>query len=191
MRNKSTHHANKIYLEKIIWNKLALNANRMKKKGQEKFAKLIDKSIDEAGLKKKNVAEEADIHPTSLSRIIACEQGIADNTAIDLIRAINTLANRNIIDETFALSLIGRTSADNDVYEILDGVHISFSGNSVINESQQTEFIDSVKVLALGTIIKDRIKESDEKQLITVEIPVYRQGKKINIIPASVKDGDG
>lgn len=81
------------------------------------FGLLIDKAIDEAGLKKKAVALKAGIHPGSLSRIISGEIGVARDTAISLVRATNRLANRELVNEVEALGLL-KQIADDDAERI-------------------------------------------------------------------------
>ena len=77
-----------------------------------KFGQLIDKSIDTAKLKKKDIAREAGIHPTSLSRIISAEMGATRETVVSIVKAINKIANREIVSETEALGLLGLLSED-------------------------------------------------------------------------------
>lgn len=88
----------------------AKSVNKIAKNNE--FGLLIDKSIDEAKLKKKHVAEEAGIHPTSLSRIISGEMGVARETAILIVKAINKIANREVVSEVEALGLLGLLSDD-------------------------------------------------------------------------------
>ena len=101
-------------------NQLALYANTVKKRLEttEQFGVLIDFAIDEAGLKKKNVADVAGIHPTSLSRIIR-GAGVERDTASGIVRAINKLANREVLDESLALRKLNYL-ADNEDLELIE-----------------------------------------------------------------------
>lgn len=97
-------------------NKLAYYANKVKNSEEKtnEFGVLVDDSIDDAGLKKKNVADEAGIHPTSLSRILK-GAGVERDTASGIVRAINKLANREVVDESYALGLLGFRADEEDL----------------------------------------------------------------------------
>lgn len=97
-------------------NKLALYAKtvRISEPKNSDFGALIDLSIEQAGLKKKKVAEKAGIHPTSLSRIIS-GAGVERDTATSIVSAINVLSNKSVIDEVHALGLLGFKSENEDL----------------------------------------------------------------------------
>lgn len=106
----STHHAKKTLLEMPHGYALAFYANAMSDHNgngkPQSFGSIVDHAIEVTGLKKKSVAKEAGIHATSLSRIIAGE-GVARDTAIAVIRAINRMAGREVVNEVEGLKTAG------------------------------------------------------------------------------------
>lgn len=69
------------------------------------FGRWLEKIIESTGLKKKVIAERADIKPGSLSRILSGETGVAKNTARNLINAINKLVGYDVADLETGLRL--------------------------------------------------------------------------------------
>jgi hypothetical protein len=82
---------------------------------QKEFGAWLGNLIDTYKLKRREVAEVAEIHHVSLSRIIKGEYGVKRPTAIRLIDAINTVAGREIADKSEGLALAGYSSDEEDI----------------------------------------------------------------------------
>lgn len=81
--------------------------------------------VEASGLKQKAIAAEADIDQVSLSRILNGAQGVAKETAMNLARAINTLAGREVANEDTAIRLAVGLKAEGQASTADDGF---FSG---------------------------------------------------------------
>ena len=79
----------------------------MKIKKNEDFGALITASIETAKIKKSNVIKESGISRSSFYRAISANGKASKPNVVALVRAINKLARRNVIDENEALEQAG------------------------------------------------------------------------------------
>jgi transcriptional regulator with XRE-family HTH domain len=76
------------------------------------FGKWFRPIVEASGLKKKVIAEAADIDPVSLSRILNGAQGVSISTAVNLAGAINSLSGRTVAEINTARSLAAGMTLD-------------------------------------------------------------------------------
>lgn len=124
--------------------------NVSKIKQSKEFGAVINAAIEEVGLKKKDVAEKAGIDLVSLSRIINNVHGAAYDTAVNIIDAINNLANRTVLDKEKTLNSHGYSQTDpKDTFQIGTGLRINFTG-SIFNEEQKREILRIFRLVTFG-----------------------------------------
>lgn len=143
---------------------LAYYANNViENQRKNEFGLLIDDAIDRAGLKKKNVADEAGIHPTSLSRIISGEIGAARPTAIALVDAINKLANREVLNPN-AIEKAGHSSGEafaSETINLGEDVRVQLLNAKNMTEEDKAEYARDF--MTAYEIAKRRIEEKKKK----------------------------
>lgn len=132
------------------------------KEKNNSFGRWFNEIIETTGLKKKRIADKADINPVSLSRILSGEHGIAKPTAIALIEAINELAGREIADMETGLRLvagIGEKDSRPELSDIDDEFAALFYDSAHWSEEYRNEALDMAK-----TIFKRYQEKEKEKQ---------------------------
>lgn len=156
-------------------NILTYDVKSVNQEKNKSFGRWLDGIIEQTGLKKKIIAEKAEINPVSLSRILSGAHGTARETAIALINAINELAGRKIADIDTGLRLAAGYVTKNQADEIrisADGL-TEFDKNEVIAfaEFKRTQNIK----LSVGQKSEKFIEVSDRET-----IPVLREGAGAN-----------
>ena len=89
-----------------------------KKDGKMRFAELLNAAIEDIGLKRNRVANAAGIHPTSFSKILNWGVNVAEPTANNLVNTLNYTANREIINLSLAMYLLGYIPEGEELLDI-------------------------------------------------------------------------
>ena len=89
-----------------------------KKDGKMRFAELLNAAIEDIGLKRNRVANAAGIHPTSFSKILNWGVNVAEPTANNLVNTLNYTANREVINLSLAMYLLGYIPEGEELLDI-------------------------------------------------------------------------
>ncbi len=117
------------------------------------FEQLIKDSIKKAGLKKGDVTNEIGLHVTSFSRTIRGKTPKA--TAISIIHAINKLAGKNVVNEHYALGLLGydSTQETKTMIDLGHKVELSFPTDEY-TEEQAKEIQHNLSLMLEVTLLR-------------------------------------
>ena len=136
-----------IYIYNVKFPKNTKRSSRMKKREkQTEFVNLLKSALETEKIRPARVAEISGKHRSSISRILACEVGVDKPDVLMLVRAVNTVAEKPVLDEIKALEAAGFAADDlsGATYPLGAGASVVLSLD--YSETERAEILEILKI---------------------------------------------